>query len=441
MLVRLQDWFLEDVRGDYVWEPDGAYWKRAAEVGKTDKTAADSDPVVLGGRLDESTYRAIYHTVVRGIDTPQEQAARSAGLPDTAMAESAYDTVNTTPAAYLPQTVGMILARLFRLDSVWLAYLGRFTNLLFFVAMTWLAMRRLPFGKEVLFGVALLPMTLHLSASFSYDVMILACMFLFTAVCLDLAYTGKQVRVRDVALLTVLMAAAGPCKMIYAPMMGLCLLIPVKKFGGWRNWLASAVLVGGAWVAAMALVNADVVSSYAAVEEAVHPVSKEAGFSLKLLLHQPLLTAQMFYNTFLHQLDEFHMTMIGSQLGNLDPVLNVPYFLVVFYSAGLVALALRVPGEQLVITGGRRLWIFAVCAVCSMAALLSMLIAWTPRSSAVIEGVQGRYFLPFLPVFLMACKNDRFVLTKNGNRSILYMMCCANLYVVLRLFSVVCLRV
>ena len=42
-------------------------------------------------------------------------------------------------------------------------------------------------------------MTVHLSASMSYDVMILACMFLFTAVCLDLAYHKEKVQIRDIA--------------------------------------------------------------------------------------------------------------------------------------------------------------------------------------------------------------------------------------------------
>ncbi len=82
-------------------------------------------------------------------------------------------------------------------------------------------------------------MTVHLSASMSYDVMILACMFLFTAVCLDLAYHKEKVQIRDIALLMALMAAAGPCKMVYGVMMGFCLLIPVKKFGGWGRWLLS----------------------------------------------------------------------------------------------------------------------------------------------------------------------------------------------------------
>ena len=72
--------------------------------------------------------------------------------------------------------------------------------------------------------------------------------------------------------------------------------------------------------------------------------------------------------------------------------------------------------------------------------MLSMLIAWTPVSSRVILGVQGRYFLPFLPVLLLALKNHTVVLTKDKNRSILYLMCCLNGYALVRLFSIVCIR-
>ncbi len=380
-----------------------------------------------------------------GSETDGTAAARTDGSGTDSsglMVVTSYPPVTTTPAAYLPQAVGIAAARLLGLDSLWLVYIGRLCNLVFFVAATWLAMKRLPFGKELLFGVALLPMTLHLSASFSYDVMILACVFLLTAVCLDLAFARDRVRVRDVALIAVLAAVAGPCKMIYAPMFGLCLLVPVKKFGGWKRWAAAALAVAVSYGAAMLLVNGSVVARYAAMSAETAVTSNgESGISLSLLLHRPGLLLSMFYNTLVYQLDEFHLTMIGAQLGNLDPVLGVPYLVVLLDTAGLLLLALRVPGEELRLTGGRRIWVFTLCAACAAAALLSMLIACTPRGSLVIEGVQGRYFLPFLPVLLMACKNDRFVLTKDGKRSILYLMFCANAYALCRLYSLVCLRV
>ena len=108
------------------------------------------------------------------------------------MVGSMYPPVTTTPVAYGPQALGMALVRAMDWGTLPLLYLGRLCNLVFFVFMTWLAMKRLPFGKEVLFGTALLPMTLHLSSSFSYDAMIMGCMFYFTAVCLDLAYEKER---------------------------------------------------------------------------------------------------------------------------------------------------------------------------------------------------------------------------------------------------------
>lgn len=356
------------------------------------------------------------------------------------MVGSMYPPVTTTPVAYGPQALGMALVRAMDWGTLPLLYLGRLCNLVFFVFMTWLAMKRLPFGKEVLFGTALLPMTLHLSSSFSYDVMIMGCMFYFTAVCLDLAYEKERAEWKDVAVLSLVMAAAGPCKMVYAVMMGLCLLIPVKKFGGWGRWFISAACVAGAWAGAMYLVNSQVIVSYATETESYVQWAGESGYSLSLLIHQPMRLIKIFYQTLLWQAQHYHLTMIGAYLGNLDPVLDVPYVLVVLFTLCLLGLALRKPGESLFITGGKRLWVLVVCAGCGAAVMLSMLIAWTPLSSRVINGVQGRYFLPFLPVLLLALKNDWVVLTKERNRSILYLMCCLNGYALVRLFSIVCIR-
>jgi len=434
VLVRAEDLLLEDIHGNGTFEVDEqGIWIVQPE------TEQSSQRIPLGQTLVEESYRTIYETVLLGKSHALEQRFPDQDLKEQ-LAVSPYPPVVTTPLAYVPQAIGITIARLLDMGSIWLAYLGRLCNLLFFVTMTTLAMKRLPFGKEVLFGVAMLPMTLHLSASFSYDVMIMACLFYFTALCLDLAYRKEKVGLPDVAAAMVLMAIAGPCKMVYAPLMGLCLLIPVKKFGGWQRWGISAAAVVGSWAAAMLLVNRQTIVSYATVTEQVVPWAEEAGYSLTYALHNPIRTLKIFYETVLLQADHYHLTMIGSKLGNLDEILNVPYLVVLLLTGCLIMLMLRKPGENLVLVKGRRIWIMAVCALCVGVTMLSMLIAWTPLSSSVILGVQGRYFLPFLPVFLMACKNDAVVLTKNRNRSILYLMFCVNGYVLLRLFSTVSMR-
>lgn len=429
VLLDARDAWVEDIYGDYVYETtEEGIWKADA--------ASSVQNTVLGETLTEDTYR-FYHDLVTDSGFVPGQESELAGRP----ADSLYPPVVTTPLVYLPQALLMSAARLLSLGTLPMLFLGRLGNLLCFVGLTWLAMRRLPFGKEVLFGVALLPMTLHLSASYSYDGMIMGCFFLFAAVCLDLAYQKEQVTWKDILLLAVLIAVAGPCKMVYAVLMGLCLLIPVGKFGGWRRWFLAAAVVAFAWAAAMVLVNRQVVASYVEETEAYVMWAGEPGFTLTLLLHQPLVLIRMFYQTFLWQTESYHLTMIGSSLGGLDPVLDVPYPLVVAFSLSLLGLTLRKPGENLAISRGQRLWILIVCAGCAAAILGSMLIAWTPVSSKVINGVQGRYFLPFLPVLLMAVKNDTVVLTKNPNRSILYVMCCMDGYVLLRLYSIISMRV
>lgn len=429
VLVRAEDWFLEDVNGEYQYELDGDALVAVHQE--------EMDATVLGQTLTEDTYKKIHelglfhHAAVPG----------AAGADQTPVyAVSTYPPVVTTPLAYVPQAVGITLARLLGMNSLGLAYLGRLFNLFFYVGMTFLAMKRLPFGKEALFGVALLPMTLHLTGSMSYDAMILALAFYFTAVCLDLAFEKEKVRVLDIVVLAAVVAVMGPCKMVYAVLMALCFLIPVRKFGGWRNYLLSAAAVLAAFVIAMVLVNSQTIAIYTSETETYVTWAEEAGYSLGQLLSNPKLLFQMFYNTFVWQAEYYHLTMIGAYLGNVDVVLDVPYLAVMFFSLGLLGLSFRKPGETLKISMGQRCFIWIVCLGCAGAVMFSMLLAWTPVSSKVITGVQGRYFLPFLPVLLMSLKNNTVVLTKDVNRTLLYLMCVADCYVILRLFSIVSMR-
>lgn len=417
--IREEDQWIEDIYGEL--SVDGA----SVEDGSV-------QPDVLGQTLTEETYRLIHEKGWLG--------GEADGNSNENVISNQW-TVRTTPLAYVPQALGMTLVRLFGAGSISLLFMGRLMNLAFYVAVTYLAMKRLPFGKEVLFGVALLPMTLHLTGSMSYDTVILGLTFYFTAVCLDLAYEKEQVRVRDSLTLAAVIFVLGPCKMVYAAVMGLCLLIPVRKFGGWKRYLTAAAVVLAAFVVSMVLVNSQTIVTYATETETYVSWAEEAGYSFAQLLGNPKLVLRLFYNTLVWQAEHYHMTMIGAWLGNVDVVLEVPYLTVCWFTISLLLLTLRKPGEMIQIRGGQRIWVWVTCFGCAAAILFSMLLAWTPVSSRIITGVQGRYFLPILPVFLMSIKQDFAVLTRNRDREILFLMCVVNAYVLLRLFSIVSMRI
>ena len=100
------------------------------------------------------------------------------------------DATSTTEAPiilYLPAVLGMTLGRLLHLGTVPMLLLARWCSLLFFAVMTYLGMKKLPFGKTTLFLLAILPMNLQQCTSFSYDAVITGVSFRYICWCISLA--------------------------------------------------------------------------------------------------------------------------------------------------------------------------------------------------------------------------------------------------------------
>ena len=64
-------------------------------------------------------------------------------------------------------------------------------NLILFVAMGWLSIRLLPFGKNLVLLISLLPITLQQVMSVSYDSILLALSLFAAAMTLHLAWAEK----------------------------------------------------------------------------------------------------------------------------------------------------------------------------------------------------------------------------------------------------------
>ena len=454
--VRQEDYHLEDLSGT-----------RTLDIPDDEEPPAE----MLGNPLRYATYRAV-------ADWDQRYSL------DTRSVSSGFPDVRSTPVMYLPQAAGISLARLLSLRAPSLVFLGGFMNLLVFLLLTAAAIHLAPFGKELYFGAGLLPMTLHLASSMSYDAGILGTVFLFTAEVLRLSY-GEQVKVtwRDLLLLSLLIAAFGPCKLVYSVLVFLALLIPAERFGRLKK-APAFLLLFLVLTLSMAAVNAGVIRGYAAAgsqaagAEAVTAAEAEAagaveaagdaaaaggaeaaaeaeetetgtgtaaevtrGYPVSELLHRPVFIVRMVLDTVSFQSDELVLGMTGMWLGNLDPLIGLPFFAVLFYLTGLLVLMLRRPGERCPMGAGARLW----CGLLILGVFLltagAMLVSWTTRGAPVIEGIQGRYFLPVLPLLLMLFENGLVVSSKDLRRAVLLGFFCMDCFALLRIFSLACLRV
>ena len=519
----------------------------------------ESVPEVLGNPVKQTTYRAVK-------DWDKRYAF------STKPVASAIPDVHTTPVFYLPQAIGFSLARALGLGTMGLLFLGKFLNLCCYVALTALAVRTTPLGKGWFAAAGLLPMSVSLAASLSYDAGLIGTVFLFTALIFKLAYGAEEIRARELFAICALAALFGPCKLVYAPLILLLWLVPARVFGGGGKKLLCFLILLLSLIAAVLAVNADVLEAYffpavAAQAGNVSADMRHAGFTAAELFSHPLFTLRMLLNSLSACILTWGGEMIGTKLGNLDPLLGASGLQTLFFVLGLFCLTVAdsdgetvrilVPGtraarraarereereraaasaEALPETGtsavettavaveaaqaeeraqaeietaldavsqqaaagevliaplgehvaeaaetlreaeaavaaqaaaseavsaaeeadenalphyievgvpGRiaRLFAFLVGALSFFGVLGAMLLAWTSRDAVWIEGVQGRYFLPLLPVFLFSLQSRMLQSRLPFKRLVPYGFVILNLCVGIRIFALAVLRV
>ncbi len=414
VLVRSQDFALEDVNDEI-----DAYY--AGDIDNTE---------FFGMEPEEYNYYEVRHW--------DELHPAQPGIKASHIVRT-----ETTPLVYLPQALGISLARLTGGNSMRLVTMGKLFNLFAFCVLLYLAVGLMPFGKEIMMASALLPMTVNLAASMSYDAMLIGCTYLFIAKVMSLAYgESTWIEWKDVAVLGVILAVMSPCKMVYCVMAALLLLIPREKFGSTGRliaiWAICVVCAAGSVLA----VNLTTIGRFASAES--HELiwaGGEPGYTAGYVLHHPLETARLVYDTFMWNGGYYHQTLIGAYLGNADMSLDVPYVIVMLLTAGLVILPLKKPDDGWQLCKKDKIVIAAVSIVIFGLLMGSMLIGWTPLSSNVILGVQGRYLLPLLPVMLLLIRCRWISTTKDMSRIVLFLMTACDVFALFRLYSMVCLHI
>lgn len=347
------------------------FW-RALAIGNGQllpRRGLDTTPIV------KSTQSFVW---VLGSSDPREMFARklrnAAALPyDGVPAGTVRFAAWYTP---LPYVVQSLVARL-PLRPAMIFYGGRIANLLVAVLLIALAIRAAPQYGGILASGALLPMSLYELASWSADAATIALAFLFTALLL--------VPPRRIWVVALAGFALALCKPAYFLVALLALVMPFRRrdrililfataFG---TLLAILAAVRGAYNARFGY-PVDAAAQVRCI--AAHPI-RFAGVALR-----DLGTNGRFY------IEEM-IGRFGANEIKLSPfviTIEIILLIVVALTAG-TALRARV-----------RATAAAIIAMTIAGILLSQYLIWSVVCGDVIEGVQGRYFLEILPLFLAA---------------------------------------
>ena len=412
-----------------------------------------------------------------------------------------YNELQTdqNPLLYVVSAAAVFLAYVLHFGFAPALFLGRLANLLLFAALAALAVKTAPFGKRVFTVAALLPMTLHLAASFSRDAPLLGLCFVFTALLMDAAFGPNQKKALSPARLTALLFCGvllAPGKLVYLPLAALLLLVPAARLGHHARakkcaylaaCLALALLLntglltdtlrsGQTAVQTTAAEDADrtvksrpaepdeayeaeicgestlenyVKRLYYYVDDNRSPAAREVAFWVQAalgvdvgtmddripldrmvlaqeveaaratrstqstadeadkatytpgyILRHPVDTVLLFVRSAVENGDHYIRTLVGGSLSYYTVDLAWGWVAVLYLL--LAYAALPVQGAVMKPAGKARGWCCAAAVLCCLLAVAGCLL-WTPTHYDTLYGLQGRYFLPVLPLLLLTC--------------------------------------
>ncbi|MCV2353665.1 DUF2142 domain-containing protein [Paucibacter sp. B2R-40] len=300
-----------------------------------------------------------------------------------------------SPLPYLPQAMAIAAVRSVGWGPLEMLYAGRLVNALSAIIITTVAIALLPVGRTFALIVALLPMTQFQTASVSPDALTISGALLFTALMArflaKLNWTWKQQLATILAGL--LMCSVKP---VLAPLL----------FAG--LWLGShtrnSVFVSAKRVFAtqfiLAAITVSLIAIWFLLVPKPHtttlgtPVGVDSSGQVAYLMEHPLTAARIPLRSLYLYAGSRWQSTIG-KLGWLNVHLNSWVYIL---SGIAMLLGLYAERAKARVNVSSSFWIAFLSITAIFMVEWALYIIWTPVGAYAAEGVQGRYFLPILPM-------------------------------------------
>lgn len=316
------------------------------------------------------------------------------------------------PIQYIPQSFGLLIARIFNTSALSAFYLAKFFNFITWIVLVYYSIKIIPYGKEIMFTIALMPITMQQAVSISPDVMIIALSFLFIAHCLKYNKSPETFGKRQKIFISILGISIAVIKIVYLPIILLLLILPKEKFKSKINYYAYLILsiiisigLTGAW---MMYVN-----SHFTLSSAPFP-GVNTTEQIKFAITNPIRYSFIVRNTLVRNLNFYIESGVGI-IGWIDT--HLPYSVILSYLITLVLLAFF---SETVKDSSKRVLFSIICFFAVILIFSSLYAGWTPVAHPYIDGVQGRYLIPILPLLMLCGPNIETNINKSNMNKYLF---------------------
>lgn len=295
---------------------------------------------------------------------------------------------------FLPGALGMALARLFGLGALGCLYGGRLVNLLAYTALCYAALHSAHKCRPAFLCIMLMPMSLYMGASLSYDATLLGCYYVMLALLTRDEWNDKT------ALFYALACVFANGTKPYINLLWVVLPLILRK-SEWKVRFSRAVYAVLTAAGALALTlgveqyGTLLRHNYGAIARQ-GGTTVNGGAQLLFVLKNPLRYIAVLLGT-LYENDGF----LG-QLG-LFGWKDMPIAFISITAPPVLLAAAMLCTAQTDTLGRRRMgWLGVFGLVYAVGAMTAMYITYTPVGMVRIVGLQTRYFLPVWLLLVLA---------------------------------------
>ncbi len=365
---------------------------------------------------------------------------------------------------YLVQTIGITISRILNFGYVPMIIFTRILNLAVYAILVFFAIKIMPFYKTTFALIALTPIPLQTAASFSYDTLVISSCFLFIATCFKLIYDQDKINNKYIILLLVLAGVIAPSKAVYVLVLALVLLIPKTKFKDKKQnvLVKSSVFLVGAilWLSFNSSLITSSVSNIASavvventtISQGATSLSEETQgtilangdssiyFSFSYIIQNIPATVKLIANTIGENTQLYIYEIFGGKLGE---VIVTPIYISWLYIMAVIFILLLSTIQQedfkIKFKGFNKLFCLGIVLGVSAMIVLAC-ITWTPSNYETIFGIQGRYFIPILPLVFFSVIGDKIVIKNRIDEVLIFSLVFVNMLILLNSFSIIALR-
>ena len=318
---------------------------------------------------------------------------------------------------YIPQALGIFIGKIFDSSPLTLMYLGRIFNLLISILVMFYAIRIIPQFKWIFLLLALMPKTVFLFGSLSYDSLTISLSFLTIAVFFHYAFAcARNLSLKDLAVIALLVLLLLLCKPPYFILGLLFFFIPRKKFGPLYKYIMISI---GVMVLALAILKGPALAGYLSASGSGTTVNLaqlsasspdlpliRPDDQIKLILYNiPEYLKLISRSGFIYYRSYIVESFVGL-LGWID--VHLPDTLTYSYLFLILLSALVLSGENVKLGLTKKTLLFILLAATFVFIETAMYVYATRPGRDRVFGVQGRYFIPMAPLLFMLFYNRYF---------------------------------